>query len=106
MLARAQTYSNYKGHNTIKFLVAISPTSAVLFISKCWGGRVSDQQLTVNSGFLKHLLHGDMVMADRGFEVSDDLAVHGATLAIPPFTRGKDQLSQREVETSRDQSRV
>jgi len=40
-----------------------------------------------------------MVLVDRGFDISDDLAVHGATLVIPLFTRGKDQLSQREVET-------
>ena len=29
LLARAQTYSNDKSHNTVKFLVAISPTGAV-----------------------------------------------------------------------------
>ena len=38
LTARAQTYSNYKGHNTVKFLVGITPTGAVSFISKCWGG--------------------------------------------------------------------
>jgi len=37
-----------------------------------------------------------MVLVDRGVDISDDLAVHGATLVTPPFTRGKDQLSQRE----------
>ena len=48
----------------------------------------------MNSGLFKH---GDVVLADRGFDISDDLAVHGATLEIAPFTRGKDQLSWREV---------
>ena len=99
--ARTQTYSNYKSHNTIKFLVAISPTGAVTFISKCWDGRVSDRFLTANSGLLRHLKHGDLVIADRGFDIADDLALVGATLAIPPFTKGKPQLSQREVEFSR-----
>ena len=42
MLACFQTYLDYKSHNTFKFLVAISPTGAVIFVSKCWGGRVSD----------------------------------------------------------------
>ncbi len=33
--ARAEHNSNYKSHNTVKFLVAVSPTGAVTFISKC-----------------------------------------------------------------------
>ena len=75
-------------------------------MSKCWGGRVSDKHLTKHGGFLQHLQHGDLVLADRGFNVSDELAMCGASLAIPPYTRGKYQLSQREVETSRSLSRV
>lgn len=70
------------------------------------GGRVSDRHLTVHSGFLNKLSHGDLVLADCGFDIADDLALVGASLAIPPFTRGKLQLSQREVETSRALSRV
>ena len=67
---------------------------------------MSDKHLTANSGFLNHLHHGDLVLADRGFDIADDLALHGASLAIPPYTKGKLQLSQREVETSRALSRV
>ena len=106
LTARGQTYSNYKSHNTVKFLVAITPTGTVSFISKCWGGRVSDRHLTVNSGFLKHLKYGDLILADRGFDISDDLAMVGASLAIPPFTKGKPQLSQQEVEFSRQLSSI
>ena len=106
LTARAQTFSNYKSHNTIKFLVAITPTGAVSFISKCWGGRVSDRHITANSGLLKHLKHGDLILADRGFDIADDLALLGASIAIPPFTKGKPQLSQREVEFSRQLSSI
>ena len=106
LTAKGQMYSNYKNHNTIKFLVATTPTGAVSFISKCWGGRVSDRHLTVRSGLLRHLKYGDLVLADRGFDIVDDLAMVGASLAFPPFTRGKPQLSQREVEFSRQLSNV
>ena len=106
LLARSQTYSNYKGHNTVKFLITISPTGAIIFVSKCWEGRVSDKYLTSQSGFFDHLVPGDMVLADRGYDIADELALYGASLAILPFTRGKDQLSQREVETSRALSQV
>ena len=57
-----------------------------------------DRHLTIRSGFLDRLLHGDLVLTDRGFDISDDLTLVGASLAIPPITRGKPQLSQREVE--------
>ena len=82
-------------------MVVISPTGAIIFISKCRGGHASDKHITAHSGFLDHLIIGDVVIADRGFEITEDLALRGATLCIPPFTKGKSQLSQREVETSR-----
>jgi len=99
--ARSETYSNYKSHNTAKFLVAISPTGAIIFISKCWGGRASDKTITTKCGLLDHINHDDLVLADRGFDITEDLGLRGASLAIPAFTKGKSQLSQREVETSR-----
>ena len=104
--ARSATFSNYKKHNTIKFLIAISPCGAISFLSECWGGRVSDKVLVQESGFLPLLEHGDVVLADRGFTITEDVAVFGAKLEIPPFTRGKKQLSQREVESSQQLSRV
>jgi len=106
LTARALTYSNYKSHNTVKFLVSITPTGAASFISKCRGGRVSDCHLSINSGFLRQLNYGDLVVADRGFDISDDLAMVRASLAIPPFIKGKPQLSQREVEFSRQLSNI
>ena len=40
--ARDKTYSNYKKHNTAKFLIAISPSGSISFVSTVWGGRVSE----------------------------------------------------------------
>ncbi|CAH3144764.1 unnamed protein product [Porites lobata] len=101
LLARNITYSNYKHHNTMKFLVGITPCGAVSFLSKCWGGRVSDKELTLNSGFLDHLEYGDQVMADRGFLIKEELICRGASLVIPAFTKGKNQLKGTEVISSR-----
>jgi len=65
LTARAQTWSNYKKHNTVKFLIRITPQGSVPFISKGWGGRVSDVHLMEHSGLLKNLLPGDVTMALR-----------------------------------------
>ncbi|XP_034022007.1 uncharacterized protein LOC117506603 isoform X1 [Thalassophryne amazonica] len=106
LTARAQTWSNYKHHNTIKYLIAITPAGAISFLSPGWGGRVSDKQITMESGFLKLLEPKDDVLAERGFLIRDELAAHEASLHIPHFTKGKKQLSANEVDTSRQLSRV
>ena len=104
--AQSQTYSHYKKHNTVKFLIGITPAGVICFLSQCWGGRVSDQELTRNSGFLDKIQPGDVILADRGFLIEDELVLRGASLEIPAFTKGKSQLPQFEVEKSRQLARI
>ena len=47
--ARAQAFSIYKSRNTIKYLVGITPSDAVSFLSAGWGERASDKETTLNS---------------------------------------------------------
>ena len=97
-----RTFSSYKNHNTFKALIGISPSGAVTFVSKLYPGNISDKELTRQSGLLDLLEHRDSIMADRGFDLMDDLAPCGVKLNIPPFLRGKSQLDQRElIETRR-----
>ena len=42
--------------------------------------------------FLDKLLPGDIVLADRGFDISDSVGTVHARLHIPAFTKGKNQL--------------
>ena len=58
---------------------------------------MSDKYLTQNCGFLDILRRGDVVMADRGFPIAEDLALHHAYLHIPPGRRGTHQMTQAEV---------
>ena len=102
LLARAQTFSSYK-HTciTIKLLIGITPQGTVSYVSEAWGGRTSDKFLTENCGFLEKLLPGDMVMADRGFTISESVGLKQAKLEIPAFTKGKSQLDPVDVENTR-----
>ena len=106
VLARSQTWSNYKSHNTVKYLIGITPQGTVSFVSEGWGGRVSDKAITKESGILNKLLPGDMFMADRGFNIADLVAEYRAEAILPAFTRGKTQLSSKEVLESRAVARV
>ena len=65
-----------------------------------------DRCITQNSWFLRLTDHGDLILADRGFDISNDLAVSSTRLEIPAFTRGKKQLSLQEVEYSKKLSKV
>ena len=94
---QALTWSDYKKHNTVKFLVGIAPSGMISFLSKAWGGRASDQHITRESGFLDLLEPTDLVMADRGFTIKEDLMVRGATLEIPPPSSGLEQMSKDKV---------
>ncbi|XP_077501381.1 uncharacterized protein LOC144112417 [Amblyomma americanum] len=102
---RSKTYSHYKSSNTIKFMVSITPCGAISFVTKCWGGRASDKEIILKSGFSDKLQEGDIVLADRGFLIRD-VAHRGARLEVPALTRGKRQLSAKEVEDARQISRV
>ena len=95
--AHCQTWSNYKQHNTIKILITVTLQGTILFVSKAWGGRVSDKYITEHCGILGKLLPGDLVLADRGFTIQDSVGLHCAEVKTPPFTKGKKQLSRCEI---------
>ena len=41
----------------------------------------------------------DCILADRGFTFKEELVSLGATLKVPHFTKGKNPLSGKEVDT-------
>ena len=78
----------YEAHPTVLLFTPSVPMSTPVahtsqaHTSKClssavsgWGGRVSDKYLTQNCGFLNLLEYGDTVLADRGFNISEDFSI-------------------------------
>ena len=95
-------YSHYKAHTTFNVLIGITPNGAICFVSDVFEGAISDPEIFIKSGLLELLLPGDLVVADRGFTVHDELQSIGATLNIPPFLNRRDHLTpQEEIETKK-----
>ena len=44
-LAQRALWSDYKSHNTVKYLVVLSPSGATIYVSPAFPGRISDPQI-------------------------------------------------------------
>lgn len=94
--AQSACYSSYKSRPTMKSLLGITPSGALAFVSELFPGSSSDKEITLMSGLLERLQPGDEVMADKGFNLQDELAAVGVTLVTPAFLKGKTQFSPEE----------
>ena len=94
---KQQFWSPYKNHYTTKLLVSISPNGHFNYISKLWSGRASDGYIVRNSGFLNEVEKNDVVLADKGFLIHEEVALQNGTLIIPPGLCGAKQMSEADV---------
>lgn len=90
-------YSNYKKHETIKFLIAIHPDSTIAFISAGFAGRCSDREIFRQSNLIDLIEEDDVVLADKGFDIADLVTSKKSSLNIPNFLRKKKQFSLQEL---------
>ena len=91
------TWSQYKHHNTLKILVCIAPNSAVIFVSKAFGGTTSDKELTNKSGYLDYVPPYSQIMYDKGFNLTKECESRFISVAVPPGKRGAAQMTPAEV---------
>ena len=85
---QAQTWCNYKHHNTWKALAGISLNDVVTFVSSIWNGPVWDKELTKCLGLLEKLKLGDNIMVDRGLDIANILPS-----GVTSFKGGRGQLN-------------
>ena len=83
--SQRHTHSSYKSRNTFKLFISLSPMLHINFISRLYSGCISDKEITKKCGFLEALEPGDHVMADKGFNIQDLLALNHVRLIAPPI---------------------
>ena len=91
------TWSSYKHHNTLKFLVGISPNSMITFISNAFCGSISDKEIWIQSNFFDNLPPYCKIMADKGFIINQECTARRIHLIIPPGRRGQTQMMSGQV---------
>ncbi|KXJ07684.1 uncharacterized protein LOC110250208 [Exaiptasia diaphana] len=97
---QSATFSTYKHPNTAKGRIGISPAGTLSFASELYAGRTSDIELTNDCGILTLLDTEDEIMADKGFNIEEDLPER-ISLNIPPFLHGEQLSHEEEVRTRR-----
>ena len=78
------TYSSYRGMNSFKVSVGVSPNAVITYVSNLYPGSTSDRVIVENSGILHNFKAGDLILADKGFLIADILPA-GVSINIPPF---------------------
>jgi hypothetical protein len=97
-------YSSYKSKYTMKSLIGCAPNGTVVFVSDLYGGSESDKSIVLSSKLLEKMDPGDLILADKGFELFDVLPP-GVSLNIPSFLT-KDQFTIEETLRNRSYARA
>ncbi|XP_054656783.1 uncharacterized protein LOC129195083 [Dunckerocampus dactyliophorus] len=93
MLAQKTLHQNER---TVKYLIAITPSGFVSFVSKGWHSVTSEKTMLEKSGFLNKLLPGDVVLAD--FDSKKDSGLLCAEVQRPAFPDVHCQLAARNLD--------
>ncbi|XP_026482419.1 uncharacterized protein LOC113389612 [Ctenocephalides felis] len=92
------TWSEYKKCNTLKYLISCTPDGFINFISKGFGGRISDELLFQESEIVEELPEGCAVTADRGIKnIVQLLGNKKIELIRPPSVSAGVKLSQSDA---------
>ena len=78
----------------MKYLVSATPAGFISFVSRGYGGRVTDRNIVIDSGFLSVAPVSSKVLADRGFK---NLGNHGIDFIVPPSKNRNRTFTKAEV---------
>lgn len=89
---RLKTYSHYKSRHTVKFLIGVTPSGLISYLSKGYGGRTSDKAIFNNENLIEKLEIGDSIMVDKGFLIEKECSENFIKLIRPPFLKKEKQF--------------
>ena len=98
-------YSQYKHGYTVKFLIGVSAHGTIVFISEAYPGKISDFAITEVCGVLDWLEQGDLVLADRGFNIQALLSKIRAGILVG-HTHAKGEKEKMGGKYTHDQTTV
>nr|XP_047122961.1 uncharacterized protein LOC124806259 [Hydra vulgaris] len=90
-------WSEYKHHNIMKFLVSVTSSSFINFVSEAYTGRISDKAITLDCDYLTKFPPYSSIMAYKGFNIAIECAVYRVTFISPSGKRGTSQMTPEEV---------
>lgn len=90
---KIQTYSHYKGKQTAKYLISVSPAGLIINISNGYGGKASDKFIVNEEKILDRFEEKDEVMVDKGFCIDHETMKKGVKLVRPHFLHGHHQFT-------------
>ncbi|XP_061170365.1 uncharacterized protein LOC133179685 [Saccostrea echinata] len=96
MNSQSLTYSNYKSRHTVKAVTCVAPNGALVFTSDLYPGSTSDAAIVEHCKVLDQIQPGDLILADKGFNIFDKLPA-GVSLNIPPFLSSKSHFTREEA---------
>jgi hypothetical protein len=100
----SSTYSDYKGHETAKFLAACDPIGCVWgdCVPDCNPGHISDVVLTADTKILRQVPATGTCKVDKGFLIENEAAAEGV-VSDRPQKRLKQQVQQSSSDTALQQ---
>lgn len=85
---RISTYSQYKGANTVKFLVCVTPAGLISHVSEGYSGKSSDKFIFDSEKLLRKFKPNvDAIMVDKNFAIDQDTLEYGIKLVRPIFSQ-------------------
>ena len=91
------SYSDYKSHTMVKYLVAIDTFTGVFtFVSPGFSGSCSDRYTVEHSGLLDALQPGQRILVDKGYTACDLFARKRCFLTIPSFFQMTSLLDSKQ----------